>query len=166
MPSFYNVAQRKLLKKRLDTLTFNSIHIWVWFWVVETLDPTCISATHFGKSPQPKALGVISFWYIDICSGPHVPAPRAVDKHPVVNKCLSKRSHQMQSLSEQVLDEAMDLGFPLHPWHKLLALETWIRSPFASRFPCWINECRREGEVSTTADVGKGFIAQKEQWKF
>ena len=164
MPPCYNFSQRRLLKKRLDTFIFNSVLIWVWFWVMEKLDPACNSATRFSKSPQLPSVGVISRQCV--CPGPHVPSPRAVHEHPVVNKHQSKRSHQVQPLTELVLDEAMNLGFPLHPWNKILPLETWKRSSFAGRFPCWINEYRRERNVSTTADVGTGFVAQKEQWKF
>lgn len=145
MSIFYSIflSSERATKKRIHTFIFNSVLPWILFWDMQKLHPTCVSGTHFSKSPQLKALGVIPHEYVDLCPGWHIYSPCPVYKHPVVNKHWSKGSHQMWSLTELVLDEAMSLGLTLHPSNNLLLLENWLRSLFASRFPCCTNECRK-----------------------
>lgn len=97
----------------------------------------------FQQVTSAEGTGVTPHEYVDLCPGSHVYSPCTVNKCPVVSKHWSKASHQMQSLTELLLDETMNLDLPLHPWNNLLLFENWLRSSFASRFPCWTNKYRK-----------------------
>lgn len=141
--AFIFFSSEKSVKKRIHPFIFNSVLTWILFWDMQKVHPPCVSGTHFSKSPQLKALGFLPHGYVDLCPGAQVYSPCTVYKHPVGNKHWSEGSHQMQPLTEPVWDEAMNLGLSLHPWNNVLLLENWLRSLFASRFPCWTNECRK-----------------------